>query len=90
MIFPVHHIFYKACAELAEHEKFKLFVKPSEFMTHHFYSRNPVVELRERLIEVGYKIQNVELRKLNFTFPSLKHLASELNLHLKLDHLKYS
>lgn len=78
-IFPVQHIFYKACAELAEYEKFKPFVKLEDFMSHHFYSKNPVEELRQRLVEAGFEIENLELRKLDFTFPSIKHLESELS-----------
>lgn len=76
-IFPVQHIFYKACVELAEHEKFKPFVKLEDFISQHFYSKNPVAELRERLVDAGFKIESLELRKLNYTFPSIENLESE-------------
>lgn len=76
MIFPVNHIFYKACEVQGKVEKFKPFVNLEDFISRHYYSKNPVAELRSRMEEVGLGIQHLELRKLNFTFPSLKNLAS--------------
>lgn len=79
MIFPVQHIFYKVAEKQAKVLKFKPFVQPEKFITHHFYSESPVADLRSRLVDAGFEIQNLELRKLSFTFPSIKHLESKSN-----------
>lgn len=79
MIFPVSHVFMKACEEMAKIERFKPFVALENFIPHHYYSKDPVAELRKRLQNVGFLIQYLELRKMDFTFPSFKHMKSELN-----------
>lgn len=76
MIFPVHHIFFKIVAEQSKNPKFKQFVQSKDFIIHD-YSEDPVADMRSRLTDAGFEIQNLELRKLNFTFPSIKHLESK-------------